>query len=119
MIAGVIGAHKYSTPEAWLVKIDSQGNIEWNQTFMVISENMTYKLSSVDGLVQTQDGGYVISGTEVSYPSGDYAFPPGNNFAILFKMDSTGNIEWNQTYSQLGGVSFMVQTDGWWICNNR
>jgi hypothetical protein len=108
-IAGVVGAHKYSVPEGWLVKIDAQGNIQWNQTFVVNSENLTYKLSSIAGLVQTQDGGYVIAGTEASDTSSDYATAP-TYFAILFKTDSTGNIEWNQTYSQLGGASFMVQT---------
>jgi hypothetical protein len=110
-VAGIIDALKYSTPEAWLIKIDQQGNIVWNQTFVMISENMTYKLTSVVGLVQTRDSGYVIAGTEAAYPSSDYSYPPGSNFAILFKTDSTGNIEWNQTYAQLSGVSYMAQTN--------
>ena len=109
VVAGVIDALKYSVPEACLIKIDSQGNIVWNQTFMVNSGNVTYKLESVLGLVQTNDGGYAIAGTEASYPSDNFAIAP-NTYAILFKTDSLGNIEWNQTYTQLSGMSFMIQT---------
>lgn len=75
-IAGIIGALKYSVPSGWLVKTDSLGNIEWNQTFSVTSSNLTYTLESVAGLVQTKDGGYVIAGTEASFPSDDMSIAP-------------------------------------------
>ena len=75
-IAGIIGALKYSIPAGWLVKTDSLGNIEWNQTFSVTSSNLTYNLGSIAGLVQTKDGGYVIAGTEASFPSDDMSIAP-------------------------------------------
>jgi hypothetical protein len=108
-IAGIIGAHKYFVPIAWLVKISSQGDIEWNQTFMVNSGNVTFKLESVAGLVQTNDGGYVIAGTEAILPNDEYE-TISSTIAVLFRTDSLGNVQWNQTYPQLGGASFMVQT---------
>lgn len=108
-IAGIIGALKYSVPSGWLVKTDSLGNIEWNQTFSVTSSNLTYTLESVAGLVQTKDGGYVIAGREASFPSDDMSIAP-STFAILFKTDGLGNILWNRTYSELNGVSFMIKT---------
>jgi hypothetical protein len=109
-IAGIIGAHKYSVPVAWLVKTDSLGNVVWNQTFKVVSGNLTYNLESIAGFVQTKDGGYAIAGTEASFPSNDMAIAP-STIAILFKTDGLGNIKWNQTYSDLGGASFMIQTN--------
>ena len=108
-IAGIIDALKYSVPLGWLVRTDSLGNIEWNQTFSVTSSNLTYNLGSVAGLVQTKDGGYVIAGTEASFPSDDMSIAP-STFAILFKTDGLGNILWNRTYSELNGVSFMIKT---------
>jgi len=108
-IAGIIDAHKYSVPVGWLVKTDSLGDVEWNQTFTVVSGNLTYNLESIAGLVETKDGGYVISGTEASFPSDDMAIAP-STFAILLKTDGSGNVLWNRTYSELNGISFMVKT---------
>ncbi len=108
-IAGIIGAHKYSVPIGWLVKTDSLGNVEWNQTFTVVSGNLTYNLESIAGLVQTKDRGYAIAGTEASFPSSEMAYA-SSTVAILFRTDSLGNIKWNKTYSELNGVSFMIQT---------
>jgi hypothetical protein len=115
-VAGITGAHKYSVPAAWLIKTDSVGNAEWSQTFTVTSGNLTYNLESISGLVQTDDGGYVIAGTEAWFPNNagmEYAI---GSVVILFKTDSLGNIEWNQTYSYLSDASSMVQTsDGGFV----
>jgi hypothetical protein len=108
-IAGIVGALKYSVPLAWLVKTDSLGNVEWNQTFSVAGGNLTYNLESIAGLVQTKDGGYAIAGTEASFLSSGMEYA-SSTVAILFKTDSLGNILWNRTYSELNGASFMIQT---------
>ena len=111
-VVGTIGAHKYSVPAGWLIKIDSQGNMEWNQTFSVTSGNLTYNLESVSGLVQTSDGGFAVAGTEAWFPSngGIIGYTVTDNAATLFKTDSLGNVEWNQTYSQISGIASMIQT---------
>ena len=70
----------------WLVKTDSLGNAQWNQTY---SGSNNYISSS---MVKTGDGGYALIGT--SQPSG------GDDF-LLFKTDSSGNLQWNQTYNGL------------------
>jgi hypothetical protein len=116
-VIGTIGAHLYSVPAAWLVKIDSQGNIVWNQTFSPIIENLTYNLESVAGFLQTSDGGYAVAGTEAWFPSGNTGmeYATGSE-GILLKLDSSGNVEWNQTYPYVDGVSSMVQTsDGGYV----
>jgi len=66
----------------WLIKTDSVGNVEWNQTCEGV----------VSSLVETSDGGYALTGD-----------------GLLVKIDAYGNIEWNQTH---GGVSLVETSDG-------
>jgi parallel beta-helix repeat protein len=67
-----IGGTFYGRDE--LVKMDSSGNMQWNQT----SRGHV-------GLVQTGDGGYTIVGN-------------GDGGIMLSKVDSKGVSQWNQTY---------------------
>jgi hypothetical protein len=111
VIAGVTGAHLYSVAAVWLVKIDSQGNVEWNRTFSFTSGNLTYNLENVASFVQTSNGGFAIAGTEAWFPSNNTLFEyASGSEGILFKLNSLGSIEWNQTYPNIGGVASMVQT---------
>ena len=58
---------------AMLLKIDSKGDLEWNQTYGDID--------SFSWFVESSNGGYVlVSGKQ------------------LFKTDAYGNMEWSQTY---------------------
>ena len=63
--------------EIWLLKIDSQGNQEWDNKFGTVYSDYG------ESVEQTQDGGYIISG---SY---------NGNFTYI-KTDSQGNQEWGQ-----------------------
>lgn len=67
----------------WLVKTDSQGNMEWNKTF---GEYVLYVGVSV---VQTQDGGYALATTSYTSRVEDF---------WLIKTDSQGHKEWERTY---------------------
>jgi hypothetical protein len=64
-----------------LVKLDSQGNIQWNKKFSVIS---CY-------VIQTGDGGYIIAGSQSNDENGDNA--------VLVKADENGEILWTKTFS--------------------
>ena len=72
----------------WLVKTDSFGVMEWNQTY-----GGEYS-DDVSSLVEASDGGYVFAGSTQFLGS-------DNSYAWLVKTDSFGVMEWNQTY---GGI---------------
>ena len=75
---------RYDDP--WLVKTDSDGNMEWNRTYSgPLNE---HRFSS---LVQTSDGGYALVGNTYmnDHPYGEF---------WLVKTDADGNMEWDKTY---------------------
>ena len=77
-----------SISDIFMIKTDSYGNFEWNQTFGGLENEFGR------ALIQTSDGGYVIISETTSFGAGDRDF-------WLIKTDSLGNMEWNMTY---GGV---------------
>jgi len=71
--------------DVWLVKTDSAGNMQWNQTYG--DSDYEYGIS----VVQTTDGGYALgcSDAQIFNYIGDF---------WLIKTDSSGNMEWNKEY---------------------
>jgi hypothetical protein len=65
---------------AWLVKIDAQGNEMWNKTYGEVG-------SVINSVIQTQEGGYAFTGTGVL----NWAD------AWVIKTDVYGSMDWNLT----------------------
>ncbi|MFB3890086.1 MAG: hypothetical protein ACE14S_11390 [Candidatus Bathyarchaeia archaeon] len=103
----------FGTP--FLAKTDSSGTLQWNKTYYGIGRDSGYGYdSSVEAVVQTADGGYVL------------AF----SYGWLAKVDASGVLLWNQSYAGnsayifalfqtdyeglvLGGYTFFSDSDPW------
>lgn len=69
--------------DALLIKVDSEGNEQWNTTF-----GTSVGWDAFEGLVETTDGGFVASGTKAAK-------------GFLAKVDVNGNHLWEKTYGGL------------------
>jgi hypothetical protein len=107
--AGYTGAIGDNT-RMWVVKIDSFGNVIWENTYSLGYMDYAYSVQ------QTSDGGYIVAG--FTYTANPNKPPyPGPNYWVI-KLDELGNISWQKTYSGCGGAmaSFIEQTsDGGYI----
>ncbi|MDN5309164.1 MAG: hypothetical protein PWP14_558 [Methanolobus sp.] len=92
--------------DAWLIKTDKNGTLEWDMTFAGTTSNSEEEARSVQ---QTSDGGYILAG---------YTGPNGLPDAWLIKTNETGVEEWNKTFGGTGydGAYSVQQTsDGGYI----
>lgn len=80
--------------DAWLIKIDSNGNLLWEKTYGGSG------FDSGHGITRAQDGEYVITGSSRSQ-DGDLSVNNGQNDVFVLKVSSTGDTIWE--YS-LGGT---------------
>ena len=71
--------------EAWLVKTDGNGNIQWQKKY---TDNSTS--GRIHTVIQTSDGGYAFIG--------DQPFSPGVSDWMVVKTDPSGNIQWQKRF---------------------
>lgn len=84
IVVGVTASFGAGKSDAWLIKTDAYGEVEWNKT---------YGRAGYDGgnsVKETGDGGYILAGSR------------GANLWLV-KTDAYGNMVWNKTY---GGASW-------------
>lgn len=85
----------YGESDCWVVKLDSNGVMEWQKSY----GGPHYDNGT--GIIQAQDGGYIISGT-----------------LGIMKLNSSGNIEWIDTST--GATTSIVKTsDGGFIATGN
>ena len=84
----------------WLIKINSTGDVQWNYTYGGANTELAACL------IQTNDSGYALAGRTRSFDAGSQDF-------WLVKTNSTGGIEWNQTYgtSDFETATAVIQTN--------
>lgn len=80
------GPWGYTDSLAYIVKTDSEGSTEW-ETKINYSSN-----DSARNAVETQDGGYLVTGSITDYSGKPYSM------IYLVKLDQDGNIQWENTY---------------------
>ncbi|MEM1319819.1 MAG: gliding motility-associated C-terminal domain-containing protein [Bacteroidota bacterium] len=81
----------------WVVKMDRDGNVEWDDRYGGNGEERPYSVK------QTNDGGYIIGGWSFSGISGDKTQLSRGSFDYwIVKTDANGLIEWDRTYGGAG-----------------
>lgn len=97
----------------WIVKLNSSGSIEWQNTIGGDSDDHLISIQ------QTNDGGYIFGGYTLSGNSGDKLEPSFGDFDYwVVKTNATGEIEWQNA---IGGnnadMLYVIQqtTDGGYI----
>ena len=101
LVTGYSTSHNYDVPvnrgqhDAWLFKIDVNGNLIWSQTYGGSGDDRP-RVS-----LPTPDGGYVFLGSSTSND-----FQVSGNHGVedfwIGKVDSVGNLEWNYSYGGTG-----------------
>ena len=90
----VSGNHGYD--DAWVVKLNSSGNIEWQKCLGGTSYDVA------NSIQQTSDGGFIVSGYTGSN-DGDVSGNHGVYDYWVVKLNSSGDIEWQKC---LGGTDY-------------
>ena len=97
----------------WVIKIDGQGNKQWDRTLGGEADNGAYSA------VATADGGYLVAGYSNAGISGDKSEANrGDSDYWLVKLDGCGNKQWDRTLGGSGreNLSAVVATaDGGYL----
>jgi hypothetical protein len=91
--------------DAWLVKTDPLGNMEWNMTWGGPQDDY------FADMIKIKDGTFVLTGYTNSFGAGSYD-------GILMKVNASGAILWNQTYGGPGSdqaISVFQTSDGGYV----
>jgi len=89
--------------DIYLIKTDANGDLLWTKSFGGLSFDAGYEV------LQTIDGGYIITGT---------IYSSGSNDVCLIKTDANGDSLWTKTFGGTGndlGNSIQQTTDGGFI----
>ncbi|NOR47790.1 MAG: PKD domain-containing protein, partial [Methanosarcinaceae archaeon] len=89
IIAGQTDSYGAGDSDFWLVKTDTKGEEQWNNTYGGYYGDGAYSLQ------QTHDYGYIIAGMTNS-------FGASHNDFLLVKTDSNGTEQWYRTFGGVG-----------------
>lgn len=91
----------------WVLKLDADGNLQWNKTFGGSEDDRG------NDILQTNDGGYAILGYSTSSDL-DVPGNAGSQDFWMVKLDANGAISWSKTFGYLGadsGTSLLQTAD--------
>lgn len=92
---GDITDKSLSENDFWVLKLDINGNIQWQKTYGGSGDDKGR------AIIQTNDGGYAITGPSMS-SDGDGSQNKGFHDHWLVKLDQQGNIQWEKSYGFSG-----------------
>ncbi|MFC1955407.1 hypothetical protein ACFLWZ_02565 [Chloroflexota bacterium] len=88
IVAGYTNSFGAGSSDIWILKLASNGNVQWQKTYGGSSSESTWSVQ------QTSDGGYIVAGWTESSGA-------GNSDYWVLKLSSEGNVQWQKSY---GGV---------------
>jgi hypothetical protein len=97
VLFGLTYSNANGESNAWVVKIDANGNVVWNKTY----GNATYTAATTGALAP--DGNYMVAGYTSSRGDNNYDF-------LLMQIDPNGNMIWNKTYGGTGSQEASAMT---------
>ena len=109
IIAGYTQLQGFLNSDVWLVKLFSNGEVDWTQTYGGDQDDLAYSVN------ETADAGYILSGTTRSFGS-------GYDDVYLIKTDMYGDSIWTKTFGGLSndaGNSVIETAEGdFLVCGN-
>ena len=109
IIGGMSASYSTGNPDAYVVKLDSSGDLEWSKTIGGAADDWCSSIR------QTHDGGYVFTGATSS-------FGAGKSDVYVVKLDASGNLQWEKaiggTDSDLGKSICQTLDGGYIITGN-
>ena len=105
ILTGYTDSYGAGDSDFWLLKTDSGGNEQWNETFGGADHDIARSVQ------ETTDGGFILAGCTESYGAGSYD-------AWVLRIDSNRDILWHMTLGGTGwdgAYSVQETTDGGFI----
>lgn len=90
IVVGQTKSYGNAAGDAWLVKIDAAGAIQWTRKY----GNGNGVGDNAFGVVQLSDGGYALSGV--------HQHAGGVSQSLVIRTDNLGNVIWSKVYDQAG-----------------
>lgn len=77
--------------DVWVYKVDSEGHMIWEENYGGSGNDFA------NAIKQTDDGGFIVAGVSTS-DDGDVSGNYGGQDYWVLKLDSLGNLKWEQNY---------------------
>lgn len=111
-VTGSTSSFGAGSSDAYITKYNSAGDVTWSKAWGgAASDGASPGSSQCDSIIQTTDGGYIITGST-------YNFGAVAGDAFIAKFSDTGNLSWSRVW---GGSSFDIgyglaqATDGGYV----